>query len=260
MLFFWISFFLFLCGVFIALQRFLSAHLPQHVFHWCSLHMLQHSLLTKTSATHWGRANSSHRWASWKGVLLCESSSWWAYESWDWNLLWDWNKGQEIMCKHFRQIHTFKWIYDQALFDEVFRVWACLNVIRELESTSLDLLVGLLHLLRLERWATMQHGIENDTDRPEVNFIAVSIGSVEHFWCKIIWSSANCSFTLTLVENLRSKSKISNLESHSLCEEQVSQLQVSMNYLVLMNVLHRLHQLVNVKSSFNLVKPLSTLN
>ena len=133
-------------------------------------------------------------------------------------------------------------------------------MVRELESASFDLLVGLLHLLRLERRATMQHRVENDADRPEINFIAVTIGCVEHFWCKIIRSSANCSFTLTLVENLRSQSEISNLESHSLCEEQVSQLQVSVNHFVLVDVLHRLYQLVNVKSSFYLVQSLSTLN
>ena len=156
-LLFWIVFFLLLSGILVTLQRFLCANLPQHIFHWCSLHVLQHSLLTKTSATHWGWADSSHRWTCWKSVLLCESSSWWTHECWYWNLFRDWNKCKEIMLQHFRQIHTFKWIYDQALFDEVFRICASLDVIRELECTSFDLFVGLFDLLRLERRATVQH-------------------------------------------------------------------------------------------------------
>ena len=133
-------------------------------------------------------------------------------------------------------------------------------MIRELESSSFDLLVGLLHFLRLERWTSMQHCVENDANGPKVDFIAVTISCIKHFWREIIGSSANCSFTLTLVENLRSKSEISNFQSHSLSEEQISKLQVSVDHLVLVDVLHRLHQLIDVESSFHLMQSLSTLN
>ena len=108
------------------------------------------------------------------------------------------------MLEHFRQIHTLEWINNQTLFDEVFCVGTSLHVVWELECSSLDLLVGLLHLLRLEGWSTMQHSVEDYTDGPEVNFIAVTIRSVENFWSEVVRSPANCSFTLTLIENLRS--------------------------------------------------------
>ena len=74
----------------------------------------------------------------------------------------------------------------------------------ELEGSRFDFLVRLLHLLRLERRSTVQHCVEDYTDGPEVNFIAVTIRSVEDFWSEVVRSPANCSFTLTLIENLRS--------------------------------------------------------
>ena len=106
----------------------------------------------------------------------------------------------------------------------------------------------------------MQHSVQNDTNGPVVHFIAMTIGSIEYLWCQVIWSPANCSLTLTIVENLRSQSEIPDLEAHSFCEEQVSKLQVSVDHLVFMNVLHCLHQLINIESSFHLVESFASLN
>ena len=55
-------------------------------------------------------------------------------------------------------------------------------------------------------------------------------------------------------------SEIPDLEAHSFCEEQVSKLQVSVDHLVFMNVLHCLHQLINIESSFHLVESFASLN
>ena len=88
---FWIAFFLLWRSVIVAPQRFLGANLPQHVLHWRSLHVLQHSLPSEVGAAQGRWADSGHWWTSWKGVLLRESSSWWTNKSRYGDLLWNWN-------------------------------------------------------------------------------------------------------------------------------------------------------------------------
>ena len=93
----------------------------------------------------------------------------------------------------------------------------------ERERACSDLFVGLLDFLRLKRWSTIQHGVQDDAYRPVVNLIAVASTSLEDFRCQIIGRTTNGTLLLTLVENLRSQSEISHLELHFVREEQVAE-------------------------------------
>ena len=142
------------------------------------------------------------------------------------------------MLEHFRQIHSLLRINNQALLDEILRVGASLNVVRELECTSFDLFVGLLDLLRLEGRSTMEHGIKDDADRPEIHLIAMAIASVKHLGCQIVWSATNGALALSIVKHLSCKSKVADLQAHAIGQEEISKFQISMDHLMRVNVLH----------------------
>ena len=133
-------------------------------------------------------------------------------------------------------------------------------MLRERERASSDLLIGLLDFLRLEGRSPVQHRVEDDSDRPVIDLITVAATGLQDLGSQVVWRSANGALFLTLVKNLRSEAEISHLELHFVGEEQIAQLQVSMNHLARMNVLHGEHELVDVVASFNLMKALTTLD
>ncbi len=82
----------------------------------------------------------------------------------------------------------------------------------------------------------------------------------ENFWGQVVWSTTNSALLFTLIENLGRKTEISNLEAHAVSEEQISKLEVAMNDLARVHVLHGSHELVDVVTSLNFVKTLATLD
>ena len=105
----------------------------------------------------------------------------------------------------------------------------------------------------------MEHAVEDDSDSPVVDFVAVALG-LEDFWSQVVRGSANSTLSFTLVEYLGGQSEISNLERHVVSKEQVSQLEVAMDNLLGVDVLDGLHQLVDVVAGLDLVKLLAALN
>ena len=83
---------------------------------------------------------------------------------------------------------------------------------------------------------------------------------LEHFRCKVVWCATNSTLLLTLVENLCGKAKVTDLEAHSVSEEQVSELKVAMDDLTRVHILHREDKLVDVISCLNFMQSLSTLD
>ena len=131
---------------------------------------------------------------------------------------------------------------------------------RERERTGTNLFIGLLDLLRLKRGSTVQHSVQNDTDGPVVNLIAVATVGLKDLRSQVVGGSADCALLLALVENLGSKTEISHLQLHLVREEQVAKLQVSVDHLTLVDVLHGYDELVDVVAGFNLMQALATLD
>lgn len=109
----------------------------------------------------------------------------------------------------------------EALADKIFGVISNLNMLWEREGTSLNFFVGLFDFLRLKRWSAIQHGVKNNSNTPNVDFITMTT-ILEHFWSKVIGSSTNSTLLFTLVEDLGGKAKITNLECHILSKEEIS--------------------------------------
>jgi hypothetical protein len=92
-----------------------------------------------------------------------------------------------------------------------------LYIVREAELTQLDLLVGLFDLSWLEWWPSAEHRVEDDTDRPVVDLVAVAIAVFEHFRSQVVWCAADSLFALAVKSELGRKPKVPNFYVHSLC-------------------------------------------
>ena len=69
-------------------------------------------------------------------------------------------------------------------------------------SSVQGLLVDGLDVFRLEGRSTDNEGVKNDTNRPGVDFEAVSVGSIEQdLRCNIIWRSADSLLPLARIFN-----------------------------------------------------------
>ncbi len=221
---------------------------------------MMHALLADGLASHWRWTHITQGLLCWQSIHLDKSWSWWAYKSWYWDLVRNWDKTQKVVLKHLIEVHSKICVDNQTLLDKIFGKLAELDIFREGEGSALDFSVSVLDFLRLEWWASIKHGVENYSDSPVVDFIAMTTFSIQNLWCQIVWSSTDSSLSLTLEENLSSKSEITNLETHLLCEEKISEFQVSVNNLARVNVFESLAELVNVVASFNLMKSLASLD
>ena len=119
-------------------------------------------------------------------------------------------------------------------------------------------MIGLFYFYRLKGRSAVEHCVKNDTDRPKVNLIAVAICVLENFGCQIVRGTTYSFFALTLVKDLSCKAKITDFKLHALCKEQIAKFEISVDDPLAVDILYGLHQLVDIVSSLNLMKALSS--
>ena len=81
---------------------------------------------------------------------------------------------------------------------------------------------------------------------------------IKDFGSKVVGRTADSSLLLSLVEDLSCQAKVTDLQAHSLSEEQITELEVTVNDLARVDVFLRLDELVNVVSRLDLVESLAT--
>ena len=111
----------------------------------------------------------------------------------------------------------------------------------------------------LEGWLPNNQSVNNDTERPNIDFIGVPRFALEHFRGYVVWCTANCSLFLTIKIKLGCKAKISQFDLHLVVKKQISQLQIPMNYPMLVQVFESIDDLCCVALHFKLVQALSPL-
>ena len=163
------------------------------------------------------------------------------------------------MLKHLLERDALGQINCKALSYQIFCKISNINVLWELESPCFDLFVGLFHFLRLKRWSAIQHGVQNNSNTPNVNFVAMTT-ILKHFRSQVIWGTANGTLLLSCVKDLSCQTEIANFKNHILRQEQVTKLQVSVNNFAGVDILDCFDQLMDVITCFNLVESLSALD
>ena len=78
----------------------------------------------------------------------------------------------------------------------------------------------------------------------------------QHFRRDVVWSSADCSFSLSVELQFSGETEITNLDLHLVVQEQVTELQISVNDTVAVQVFNSGADLINVALDFKFVQSL----
>ena len=88
------------------------------------------------------------------------------------------------------------------------------NVIWERILVSLDSSVRGFDVRGLERRLAYDQRIQDDTERPDVDFVRVACSPLEHFRRNIVWRTAKCSLLFTIKVEFGCEAKVSQLDLH----------------------------------------------
>lgn len=126
----------------------------------------------------------------------------------------------------------------------------------DLKLTIENFFVCVIHRLAFKWWNTNKHLIHYDSNRPGIYFIWVPLICINNLWGHTIRSPAKWSFYLTMELNLSCESEITNFDSHFFVEQNITELQISVNHVVLVHVLYSLANLMKVALNLYLMKSL----
>ena len=82
---------------------------------------------------------------------------------------------------------------------------------------------------------------------------------IENLRCDIIWCATDCVFFLSIEFQFRSKTEVPEFDFHFLIEEQVSQLEISVNYMMTMQVFQSDDNLLHVTLNFKFCESFPSL-
>lgn len=117
----------------------------------------------------------------------------------------------------------------QDLRDQVPRSIRNGDVLREVVGVHANPLVGGLDVGSLEGWLSDNESIKDDTDRPNIYLITVSLLAFKNLWRDIVGSTADGSLALPIKLEFGRQTEISDLDFHLIVEEEVAELQVTMD-------------------------------
>lgn len=128
----------------------------------------------------------------------------------------------------------------------------------EVVSVHADALIGGLDVRRLEGGLANNKRVDDDANRPDIDLIGVALLAFEDFRSDIIWRAANSALALTVELELSGETKVTNFNFHLVIEEEVAELQVSVNHAMRVQVLYRRADLHHVALDFKFVETLSS--
>lgn len=110
------------------------------------------------------------------------------------------------------------------------------------------------------RYLPNKKRVNDNSKRPHINFIGMSIFSFEDFRRNIIGRTTNGFLLFTFEFNLRGKAKITKLENHVITKEEVSEFEISMDDLIRVEVLECVNDLEHVDLRFEFRDALTSLD
>lgn len=92
-----------------------------------------------------------------------------------------------------------------------------------------DSLIGSLNVIGFKWWLTDDEGVNDDTKRPDINLIRMSLLSFENLGGNIVGSTTDGSLPFTIKLELGGKTEITYLDFHFVVEEKITQLKISVD-------------------------------
>ena len=162
------------------------------------------------------------------------------------------------MAQNFINGRAASRIIRQNTLDEVPGAITNLHRLRERVIVHPNALVGCLDVIGLEWRLANDKSVDDDAQRPDVDLVRVTLLALQHLGSNIVRSTANGSLALAVELELRSKTEVTYLDLHLVVEEQVTQLKVTMDDSVTVQVLDGIANLDNVALHLELVQSLSS--
>ena len=141
----------------------------------------------------------------------------------------------------------------QNLRDQVASAVSDCHVLREVVGVHSDPLVRRLNIRRLKRRLSDDQCVNNDTNRPDINLVRVTLLALQHLGCDIVRSTANGSLALTVKLEFCRQTEITDLHLHFVVKEEVTELQISVDDAMTVEVLDGRTDLIDVALDFQLV-------
>lgn len=79
--------------------------------------------------------------------------------------------------------------------------------------------ISSLYIVSFKWWLSNNKCVNNDTNRPNIYFIWMSLFSFENLWSNIIWSTTYSTFSLTIVFELCGKTEVTDFYFHLIIQE-----------------------------------------
>ena len=114
--------------------------------------------------------------------------------------------------------------------------------LRPLVFSLLELLVNFLLSARVERSLSNGKRVSDDTNRPEIHLLVVSLALLKNFWRKVVGCAAHrCSsldFHFLLGDQQSRQAKVADLDVHVRIQEEIASLQIAVYNMSCVQVLY----------------------
>ena len=127
-----------------------------------------------------------------------------------------------------------------------------LSFVREFKLAVLDFLVDLLHIFGIKRCASVNEGVDDDADWPDVCLVRMSF-LLHDLGCHVVGRPAEWIPSFSLLQ-LNGQSEVAQFAIHPPVQEDVVQLQVPMHNPLLSKVLERRDYLLRIAFDFQFLQ------
>ena len=141
----------------------------------------------------------------------------------------------------------------QNLRDQVTSAVGDCHVLREVVGVHSDSLVRRLHIRCLKRRLSNDKCVDNDANRPDIDLVRVTLLALQHFGCDIVRGTANGTLALTVKLEFCRQTEITDLHLHFVVKEKVTELQISVDDAMTVEVLDGRTDLIDVALDLELV-------
>jgi hypothetical protein len=138
--------------------------------------------------------------------------------------------------------------------DEVLCLVGNGDSLRELIVVHSDFLVSSLNIVGLEWRFTDDQSVDDDSERPDIDLVRVTLLSLENLWSNIIWSTTDGSLSLSIELKFGGKTEITYLDFHLVVEEEITEFEISVNDSVGMKILYGVADLDDIALDLQLVE------
>lgn len=94
-----------------------------------------------------------------------------------------------------------------------------LDGVREIVIVHPNSTISCLNIISFKWWLSNNKGVNDHTDRPNINFIRMSLFPFKNLWSDIIWCTTNSSFTFAIIFELCGKTEVSYFYFHLIIQE-----------------------------------------